>query len=822
MKKIISIATLLTLTFTLTHAQKDLRLWYESPAKTWVEALPVGNGSIGAMVFGGVDDEVIQLNEATLWSGGPRKKNVNPEAPKYLSLIRKALDRSDYAEATALCRKMQGYYTESFLPLGDLHLKQRFDKRGTVWNYKRSLFLNDAIATTDFEIERVKYRRKIFISAPDSIMIVELSANQKGSLSFDVNMSSQLKNTVVPVGNDRIDLRGKAPARVDPSYYNKQGRTAILQDDTEGCNGMRFQATVKAVAEGGTVKTDKEGIHIDKADKVTLYISAATSFNGFDKCPDREGKDERAICLRKLENAVDKNYKNILNRHKADFNHYFNRVSLHLTDTLGNDVNEKLPSDFRLRLYSYGNYDPSLETLFFQYGRYLLISSSRAGGTPANLQGIWNKELRAPWSSNYTININTEMNYWPAEVTNLSEMHTPLLDWIQHLAVSGRETAREYYKARGWVAHHNSDIWALSNAVGNCGDGNPNWANWYMGGNWLCQHLWEHYLFTGDKKFLREKAYPIMKQAALFCTDWLVEKDGYLITSPSTSPENIFLTKEGQPFSVTQGATMDIAIIRDLFTNVIEASEVLGTDKSFRQQISRKRAKLLPYKIGAKGQLQEWMEDYKEYDPHHRHLSHLFGLHPGKQISPITTPELAQAANRTFELRGDGGTGWSKAWKINFAARLLDGNHAYKMLRENMRYFDPRMGSQGGGTYPNFFDAHPPFQIDGNFGATAGIAEMLLQSHLNELHLLPALPSAWPSGKLTGLKARGAFEVSLTWEHGQLQNATIHSDEGNRCRLRTSAPISVKDTQYTSTAENGYYITVFDTVKDGTYQIIRQ
>lgn len=801
------------------YAQDDLDLWYETPAEAWVEAMPIGNGRIGAMVYGRIEDELIQLNEGSLWSGGPQKEAVNPDAYRYLQQVREALAKGDYATAATLCKKMQGYYTESFLPLGDLHIRQCYRGKSSPKNYMRKLCLNSAIASTCFEMDGVKYVREIFTSAPDSVMVVQITADAPGMLTLDISLTSCLKNRVFPVGKEQLNMIGKAPARVDPNYYNKQGREAIVQEDVDGCNGMRFQTIVKALPIGGSTHTDNGGIHIKDADKVTVLLSAATSFNGFDKCPDSEGKDEKLISQSYIDRACQQEFEELKNRHVADFEKYFNRVVFCLTDTLHNDVNEKLPSDFRLKLYSYGNYDPRLEALFFQYGRYLLISSSRPGGTAANLQGIWNKEFRPPWSSNYTININTEMNYWLAETANLSEMHIPLLEWIQNLSKSGRITAREFYHTRGWVAHHNSDIWALSNPVGNKGDGEPNWANWYMGGNWLCQHLWEHYCFTGDKLFLKNKAYPIMKEAALFCMDWLVEKDGHWITSPSTSPENLFKSDNGI-YSVTEAATMDMAIIHDLFTNLIEASEILNIDKGFRSKLIEKRKKLFPYQIGSQGQLQEWGKDYQEFDSHHRHLSHLFGLHPGRQISPLTTPNLAKAANRTLEIRGDGGTGWSKAWKINFSARLLDGNHAYKMLRENMRYFNPTLGSQSGGTYPNFFDAHPPFQIDGNFGATAGIIEMLLQSHLNELHLLPALPDIWPSGKISGLKARGNFEVDMEWEKGILRCAKIYSVLGNKCAIRTSVPIEVQGTEYATTWDKGYYLTIFETKRGNSYNII--
>jgi hypothetical protein len=803
----------------MAYAQNNLRLWYEKPAKEWVEALPVGNGRIGAMIFGGVENELIQLNEGTLWSGGPQKKNINPDAPKYLQPIRDALAKEDYKTATALCRKMQGYFSESFLPMGDLEIKQSFKTGGSANNYYRDLNLSNATASTRFEIKGVQYTREIFSTAADSVLIIRITASKQEMISLDLTLKSRIESKVVPAGNDQLILSGTAPIRLDPSYYNKPGRNPLLQKDSLGHTGMRFQSILKVVPEAGNVTADNDGIHVKEANAVTIYLAAATSYNGMFKFPDTQGKDEKTIAQRQLKSALAKSYDDLKNRHISDYKKYFDRVSFTLTDTTNNQVNDKLPSDFRLKLYSYGNYDPGLEQLFYQYGRYLLISSSRPGGTPANLQGIWNKEFRAPWSSNYTININTEMNYWPAEVTNLSEMHTPLLKWIQNLSVNGKETAKEFYKARGWVAHHNSDIWGMTNPVGNKGDGDPQWANWYMGANWLSQHLWEHYAYTGDKEFLRKEAYPVMKEAALFCFDWLVEKDGYLITSPSNSPENVFVTGKNEKYSMTEGSYMDIEIIRDLFTNVIEASEALNMDKDFRQQVIAKRNKLLPYRIGSRGQLQEWMRDYQEEDPHHRHTSHLFGLHPGRDISPLKTPELAQAANRTFELRGDGGTGWSKGWKINFAARLLDGDHAYKMIREILNYVDPAKGGADG-TYPNFFDAHPPFQIDGNFAATAGISEMLLQSHLGEIHLLPALPKAWPAGEISGLKARGNFEVNISWSNHKLAKATVQSVKGNQqCTIRTEIPVEISGVASKQSTDGKYFLNTFNTKPGVTYEI---
>lgn len=818
MKHLLKSFAFLFLCYFQTFGQSSQKLWYAKPAERWVEALPLGNGRIGAMVFGGVNEELIQLNESTLWSGGPLKKNVNPESHQYLSAIREALlEKEDYSKANELTKKMQGFYTESYLPLADLMIKHRL-ANGTPTAYYRDLDISKAVSTTRFTLDGVTYVREGFISAPANVFVVRLSADKAKQLNLDISTNSKLRIQKQPLSNTELVVNGKAPAKVDPSYYNPKGRQPVIYEDTEGCNGMRFQYRIKAVAKDGSVKTDTAGIHIEKASEVVLYVVAATSFNGYDKCPDKDGKDEKQLAAGFLTKALAQPYATLLKQHQSEYQSYFNRCQLTIKDTL-NANTTPVPTDEQLKAYTAGRYNPDLEVLYFQYGRYLLISSSRPGGPPANLQGIWNKELRAPWSSNYTININTEMNYWPAEVTNLSEMHQPLLDWIQHLAKTGHETAHDYYRAKGWVAHHNSDIWALSNAVGDVGAGDPVWANWYMGGNWLCQHLWEHYRFTGDKTFLAQKAYPVMKEAALFTLDWLVtNKDGYLVTAPSTTPENKFFDAAGKQQGVSVATTMDMSIIWDLFTNLIDASTVLGQDKEFRELLIAKRNKLLPLQIGGKGQLLEWSKDFPETDPRHRHVSHLFGLHPGRQITK-ETPAFFNAAKKTLELRGDEGTGWSKGWKINFWTRLLDGDHAYTLIRELLKYTNETgtIMSRGGGTYPNLFDAHPPFQIDGNFAGTAGMAEMLLQSHQDKLHLLPAIPTNWPSGKVSGLRGRGGFEVSMQWEKNTLTQAQVKSINGEELRLFTHKPVTVQGTNTTSVKTADGYMLQLKTQKNKTY-----
>jgi len=818
MNKPILLILLLFCLNTSAQNSDELKLWYKQPAQKWVESLPLGNGKLGAMVFGGVEEEIIQLNESTLWSGGPVKPSVNPEAFSYLKEIRTALFQDEnYAKADQLSKKMQGVYSQSYLPMGQVFIKQDFHGQVPT-DYYRELSLERAMFTTKFKVNGVRYQRKMFISAPDQVMVIKLSADKKGALNFMLSASCQLKSRQNIENGNELILSGRAPSNVNPNYYNPTNVNPVTYEDTSSCNGMRFQFRIKAVNKDGDIKhTDGQQIKIENATEVVIYLTAATSFNGFDKCPELEGKNEDAIARALLTNALSISTASLEKRHIADHQKYFKRVSFTLKDGNSGEQNQ-MPSDARLKRYSKGMVDPKLEAIYFQYGRYLLISSSRPGGPPANLQGIWNNLLRAPWSSNYTININTQMNYWPAEVTNLSEMHMPLLNFIEDLAVTGKKTAKEFYGARGWAANHNSDIWALSNPVGDKGQGDPLWANWPMGGNWLARHLFEHYKFTGDKKFLAEKAYPIMKGAALFTFDWLVEnKDGYLVTAPSTSPENTFFDKNKKPQGVSVASTMDMSIIRDLFTNVLASARILNIDQDFQDSVSQKMKKLYPLKIGSKGQLLEWYKDFPETDSLHRHASHLFGLYPGKEITP---DQLAyfQAARKSLEIRGDDGTGWSRGWKINWWARLKDGDHAYLLIRKLLNYVDSDERSKGG-TYANFFDAHPPFQIDGNFAGTAGMAEMLLQSHNNYIELLPALPKAWMTGKISGLKARGNFELNIKWVNHDLQEAELTSLNGGKCVLFYSRPFKVKNVNMKPVKSNGGYLLAFDTQVAQHYKI---
>lgn len=766
-------------------------LRYHRPAEFFEEALVIGNGTMGGIVYGGTDVDRISLNDITLWTGEPCNMKVfSPEAHTYIPAIRDALKRGDYREADRLQKNVQGHFSQNYQPLGQLQIHY-LDKDGGVSNYRRWLDVGNATAHTVFHRGKYQYATEYFATYPDSGIVVRMTTDSPDGVKVRVAMESQLPCSTTVEG-DVILNDGYAAYTSLPTYYAADEKFAYDES-----RGVHFRTAVKVV--GGTVE-EENGSIVVSGRQIVLYVTNATSFNGYDKDPVKEGKPYRELAELRLQNLCSKTYDELLNRHVNDYKNIFDRVKL----TLGDAPADDRPTDVVLREYVDENiFNPELEALYFQFGRYLLISCSRTPNVPANLQGLWNESILPPWSCNYTSNINLEENYWAAETGAMPEMHMSLFTYMKELQGSGELTAKAYYGVdKGWCLAHNTDIWAMTCPVG-LRTGDPSWANWNMGGAWVSTHIWEHYTFSLDKTFL-EEYYPVLKGAAEFCLEWListkemgVEGEEFLITAPSTSPENIFITPEGYHGRTCYGGFADIAMIRECLTDARNAAVELGTDKDFIGKADAALARLQPYKIGKRGNLQEWFYDWDDEDPHHRHQSHLFGVYPGHNVDDgvHTKEEIYRAASRSLEIKGDQSTGWSTGWRVNLYARLHDAKNAYHIYRKLLSYVSPdgyrgTDARRGGGTYPNLLDAHSPFQIDGNFGGCAGVIEMLMQSEYSledkrkpnvVVELLPALPENWKDGSVSGIRARGGITVDMTWKDGQVATLTLVAQK--KCRI---------------------------------------
>jgi alpha-L-fucosidase 2 len=781
-RRIIFCFIFLVLNFVELHAQTNADLlWYTRPAATFNEALPIGNGRIGGMIYGGVQEEHISLNEATLWSGDPDIQWNNPGAKKYLPLIRKAALKGEYKKADSLCKFMQGPYTESYMPMADLFIHHHGINDSL--NYKRSLNLDSAIARTTFTGNNIIYERTAFVSFPDSVFVIRHHADKRAAIDFDVTLSSQLHYVVQTLNNNEIILKGKAPAHVVPVYLWKIKGDSAVQYAKDSSRGMTFEVRLKVLNEGGQVSADSTSLHVSNANAATIYITAATSFNGYSASPVKEGKNCSLIAATNMKNASAKAYHSLLRDHIKDYTSLYERVNYNF----GPALNSGLSTDERLKKMP-EQFDANLLALVCQYGRYILIATSRPGGQPSNLKGLWNEKLRPEYSSNWCIDHDAQMSYYPVETNNLSELHQPFFQLIKELSENGHQTASVNYGMQGWCAHHNTDIWRKSSPVGNWGEGNPHWANWNMSGAWLSAHYFDHYRFTLDTNFLRERAYPIMKGAAAFFLDWLVPNGtGYLISVPSFSPENTFITENGDTAQTSVNSTSDIELLRDLFHNILTTAGILHIKNSFIDSVQNAYRKLAPYPIGRNGNLQEWQHDWRSTDPAHRHLSHMYAVFPGSEISPLTTPQLSVAAKKALSLRAKTNGSWGFAWKAACWARLYEGDSAMKTLQYQLRHVDPVATTPVNnlGLYPNLFNSEVPGVIlNGNTCITAAVTEMLLQSHTGIIDLLPALPSVLSRGSVKGLVARGGFIVNLSWNDHRLTEATLRARKNTVCTIK--------------------------------------